>query len=322
MLKDLFQEQKSYLNAFFDQLDIDQAERFFEEIKKCTGTLFFSGVGKSGLVARRLAQMLMSVGVKAHFLSATDALHGDLGAVSQEDLFIALSKSGESEELLTLAPYLKSKVKKLLALVCYENSKLEKWCDLTVKLPLEKELCPFDLAPATSSAIQMIFGDILVVAMMHERGFSKEQYAKNHPSGLIGKRLVLRVEDLMLKGKDLPLAFAQDALMDALVTLSDKRCGCLLVVDENQKLCGLFTDGDLRRTLQLNPSNISDLCLSDVMTKAPTVAHAEDLAYEALKIMQKIPGAYITELPVVDKQGCVLGLIRLHQIAEAGLCAG
>lgn len=317
----LIARQKSSLHNFYEQLDIEELEAFYNEIAGCKGNLLFSGVGKSALIAKRFVQMLLSIGVQARFLSATDALHGDLGAVETRDIFIALSKSGETDELIALLPYIKGRVKKCLCMVCYAESQLERLSDLTLRLPLNEELCPFNLAPTTSSALQMLTADALIVALMEQRGLTKEIYAENHPAGLIGKRLFIRVEDLMLKQGEIPLIRPDVRLLDSLELFTGKQCGCLVVVDENQKLLGIYTDGDLRRTLQKSSVDIEHLCLSDVMVKGPKVARAHELAYDVLRRMQKVKNAYITELPVVDDEGCVIGLIRLHHIAQAGLCA-
>lgn len=317
----LIARQKASLRYFFEQIDLNEFEIFYNALADCKGSLVFSGVGKSSLIAKRFVQMLLSIGVKARFLNATDALHGDLGAVDTNDIFIALSKSGETDELIALLPYIKGRVEKCLSMVCYAESQLERLSDLTLTLPLNEELCPFNLAPTTSSSLQMLAADVLIVALMERRSLTKDVYAENHPAGLIGKRLCVRVEDLMLKEDEIPLIRPDVRLLDSLELFTDKKCGCLVVVDEHQKLLGIYTDGDLRRTLQKSSVDLEHLYLSDIMIKGPKVARAHELAYDALHTMQKIKNAYITELPVVDEDERVIGLIRLHQIAQAGLCA-
>lgn len=313
----LFSEQRQYIDYFFDNLDEGGADALIEAIDQCVGSVILSGVGKSAFVAERLARMLVSIGVRAHFISPTEALHGDLGAISCDDLAIFFSKSGASDELVMLAPHVRRRCR-LIALVCRADSPLEGLADQTLLLPLERELCPFDLAPTTSSALQLLFGDVCLVALMERRGFSQSDYAINHPAGAIGRQLTLRVSDVMLTGEKLPIADQNRPLLESLVTLSQKECGCLLVTEE-ERLVGIFTDGDLRRVLQKNSADLSALTLGDVMSCDPKTIDAESLAVDALRLMQEVPGRYITELPVVDSDKNIVGLIRMHQIAAQGI---
>jgi len=313
----LFTEQRQHIDYFFDNLDEAGAEALIQAIDQCAGSIILSGVGKSAFVAERLARMLLSIGVRAHFISPTEALHGDLGAIGPDDLALFFSKSGASDELTALAPYVRRRCR-LIALVCREGSPLEGLADQTLLLPLERELCPFDLAPTTSSAVQLLFGDVCLVALMERRGFSQSDYAINHPAGAIGRQLSLRVCDLMLTGEKLPQADRETPLLESLVTLSQMGCGCLLVT-EKEHLVGIFTDGDLRRTLQKNAANLSALTLGDVMSADPKTTCAESLAVDALRLMQEVPGRFITELPVVDTDKKLLGLIRMHQIVAQGI---
>lgn len=314
----LFSEQKERIDYFFDCLDQERAEAFIKAIESCKGAVVLSGVGKSAFVAERLSRMLLSIGIRAYFLSPTEALHGDLGAISREDVVIFLSKSGASDELLALAPHVRARSSLLIALVCRKETPLGALVDMELELPLESELCPFDLAPTTSSAIQMLFGDVCIVALMERRGFSHHDYAMNHPAGAIGKQLSLRVSDLMLKGEALPFANPGDRLIDSLVTLSSKGCGCLVIVEEG-RLVGIFTDGDLRRTLQKRGSDINEVYLSDVMHCNPRSIELSALAADALRLMQAVPGKFITELPVLNENLEVVGLIRMHQIVSQGI---
>lgn len=313
----LFSEQRQYIDYFFDNLDEAGADALIEAIDQCAGSIVLSGVGKSAFVAERLARMLLSIGVRAHFISPTEALHGDLGAIGPDDLAIFFSKSGASDELLLLAPHVRRRCR-LIALVCRVGAPLERLADQTLLLPLERELCPFDLAPTTSSALQLLFGDVCLVALMERRGFSQSDYAINHPAGAIGRQLSLRVCDLMLTGEQLPKADQSAPLLESLVILSQMGCGCLLVTHE-ERLVGIFTDGDLRRTLQKNTASLSTLTLGDVMSKEPRTIDTESLAVDALRLMQRVPGHFITELPVLDACGDLVGLIRMHQIVAQGI---
>lgn len=318
MLKDLFNEQRRYLNTFFDTVDSTAAEEFFATCLACKGLLVFTGVGKSGIIAEKIATTLVSTGTKALYLPTTNFLHGDIGILSSEDLLICLSKSGETEELLSLVPFVRKRQAKLLAVVSNPHSRLAKEADLSVHLPVEKELCPFDLAPTTSTAVQLIFGDILAVALMKAKGFSLNDYALNHPSGAIGKKATLYVSDLMRKEEQLPLCRPSDRLIDMLVELSNKKCGCLVVTDEKKELKGIFTDGDLRRALQNQGPTVLEKRMEALMTPSAIYVTPKIMAWEAAKIMQKDPKRWIMVAPVVEG-GEVVGVIRMHDIVQAGL---
>jgi len=319
MLKDLFLEQKNHLNNFFDTVDLDAAEELLQLFRECQGLLFFTGVGKSGLIAKKIAVTMTSVGVKALYLSPLDALHGDIGILSEEDIFVMISKSGESDELLHLVPYLRNKGAKLVCMTCVPGSRLAKGCDFEMVLPMEKELCPFGLMPTTSSAIQMIFGDILAAAMMISRNVQIEDYQMNHPAGTIGRRMTLKVSDLMLTGEDIPKTTPEKAVLDALVQLSDKRCGCLLIVDHEERLVGIFTDGDLRRALQKYGNEALSKTFDEVMTENPRSIPPDVLVTKAVEAMEADMRHPITVLPVVGEGKKVIGLIKMHDIIQSGV---
>ena len=192
-LADLFRTQQRHLNFFFDRMDHSQTLAFTRALLHAAGTIFFTGVGKSGFVANKISQTLVSLGVRSAFLSPLDALHGDIGILSAADILVLLSKSGATDELLRLVPCARAKGARLIAVTSVQGSALEAICDMTVHLPLERELCPFNLAPVTSTAIQMVFGDTVAIALMGARNLSKEEYAGNHPAGKIGKSLIFKV---------------------------------------------------------------------------------------------------------------------------------
>ncbi len=314
MLKRLFDDQRALINAFFESVDLEAAEAVLDACMACEGSIVFSGVGKSGIVAEKLATTLTSTGTQARYLPPTDARHGDIGLLQPQDLLVVLSKSGESDELLELVPLAKMRKAKTMAWVSKPASRLQKLCDLAIELPLKKELCPFDLAPTTSSALQLIFGDILTVALMEKKKFSLDAYALNHPAGAIGKKLTMHVRDLMLTGDALPVCAADTLLTDALVELTNKRCGCVLIVDD-KKLLGIFTDGDLRRQLQTT-GNISGVQMRDVMYENPSIVSPDILAFDALKLMEG--EKRVMMLPVVKNEELV-GLVHLHDILQAGI---
>mmetsp|Transcript_12792 Transcript_12792/g.30867 ORF Transcript_12792/g.30867 Transcript_12792/m.30867 type:complete len:327 (-) Transcript_12792:286-1266(-) len=318
-LKKLFDTQQGFLNYFFDQLNYEPLQQFCQAVLDCEGTVFFSGVGKSGFIAQKISMTLVSTGTKSVFLNPTDALHGDIGIVGDKDLLVLFSKSGATEELIKLIPYAKAKGAKLVGVSSNNKSKLAEHCEMHIYLPLERELCPFDLAPVTSTAIQMLFGDTCAVAIMQAKSLTMDEYAMNHPAGRIGKRLILNVKDVMKPVAGLPLCAPDDVLMSVLVELSQKGCGCVLVVDGDMKLLGTFTDGDLRRKLAAQGGGVLQSKMSELMSATPRVTTADTKAVEAMKGMEQ--PSPVTFLPVVeDRAGMKLaGLVTLHGLVNAGL---
>lgn len=319
LLKELLENEKRYLNYFFEHIDYPSFEKIFDVLESCTGIIGMTGVGKSGLVAKKIAATMTSTNSRAIYISPVDALHGDLGIVKENDVFMFFSKSGESEELLNLVPILRNKGVPLIAAVSNMQSRLAKACDYAVNLPLERELCPFNMAPTTSTVIQMIFGDAMAIALMKKRGFTIDDFGLNHPAGRIGKRINLKVKDLMITGNDIPKCAPHDKLIDTLVELSNKRCGCVLVLEEDNTLKGIFTDGDLRRTLLNTGAEIFEKKMKDVMTENPRSISSNTLLVEAVRIMENSFKNEVTVLPVVDQDNRVNGLIKLHDIIQAGI---
>lgn len=318
MLRQLLQEKKGYLDYFFEKFDLIVAEQIIQVLHACEGVMVFSGIGKSGLVAEKIAMTMTSTGSRALFISPTNALHGDIGIVSEKDVFIFISKSGEADEILRLFPTLRNKGVKIIGIVSNAKSRLAKASDLFIELPLQKELCPFDMVPTTSAVIQLIFGDLIAIALMRMKNFSLEQYVLNHPAGRIGKRISLRVVDLMLKESNIPCCKPQDKLVDTLVELSNKRCGCVLVIDEEKTLRGIFTDGDLRRSLQKHGSSSLHLTMEELMTPTARWIGPQSLAWDAMREMEGDQKNAITVLPVLENNR-VVGLIKLHDIIQSGL---
>ncbi|KAG8378664.1 hypothetical protein BUALT_Bualt07G0008800 [Buddleja alternifolia] len=317
-LLNLFKCQQKYLNHFFQNLDLTQTLAFTQTLLNAKGTIFFSGVGKSGFVAQKISQTLVSLGIKSGFLSPVDALHGDIGILSAEDLLVLFSKSGNSEELVKLVPCAKAKGVYLISVTSVTPNGLMRLCDLNVHLPLERELCPFDLAPVTSTAIQMVFGDTVAIALMGARNLSKDEYAANHPAGRIGKSLIFKVKDLMKKEKELPLCSEQDLIMDQLVELTSKGCGCLLVIDDENHLLGTFTDGDLRRTLKASGEGIFKLTVGEMCNRNPRTITPDAMAVEAMQKMESPPSP-VQFLPVISDDNVLIGIVTLHGLVSAGL---
>lgn len=315
-VKALFEEQHGYLNNFFEKCDYTQVENFCKAVLECKGTVFFSGVGKSGFISQKISMTLVSTGTKSVFLSPTDALHGDIGIVAPEDMLVLLSKSGNTEELLKLIPYAKAKGAFLVGIHSQQGCKLSVQCDMHVHLPLTRELCPFDLAPVTSTAIQMLFGDTCAVAIMQAKKLTMDEYAMNHPAGRIGKRLILKVGDIMTSGANVPTSSPDATLMSELVKLSSAGCGCLLIVDAENKLQGVFTDGDLRRELTNKGADVLEMKLSDLMCKTPRTVTINMKAVDAMSDMEKPKP--VTFLPVVE-DGFLKGIVTLHTLVASGL---
>lgn len=319
MVANLFQTQKSYLDYFYEKIDIAKTEKIIDELFHCAGTIIFTGVGKSGIIANKLAMTMLSTGTKSLYISPLDAQHGDLGIVSKDDIIVCLSNSGETKELVSLVPFIKKKGARLISIVSKPDSTLAKLGDIYIDLPVKKEICPFNLAPTTSTAVQLIFGDVLAVELMRRKNFSLDEFAANHPGGSIGKLITLKVKDLMLKEKDIPFCKKEDLLVDVLSTLSEKRCGCLIVVDGVYNLLGVFTDGDLRRSIQADKESFLSRKMEELMSKDPKWIFEEALAARAMEEMEKDKKKLITILPVLDKNKKVAGVIRMHDIIQEGL---
>jgi arabinose-5-phosphate isomerase len=317
-LSSYFDKQSSLIEHFFNNVDIHKAEQILDKIMICKGMVIFTGVGKSGFVARKLAATLISIGIKSLYLSSQDALHGDLGIVGEDDLLIALSKSGATKEIMQLVQPLKKRNSFLISWVSTENSPLEEASDLSIVLPVIEELCPFNLAPTTSPSVQLLFGDILCAALIEAKQFSLDDYALNHPAGSIGSKLTYLVDELMKKEDDLPICSLKDQLKDVITLLSNKRLGCLLVVSDNQELVGIFTDGDLRRNIQLHSEDVFSMKMEELMTDTFLHTVSGVLAYDAMKIMQQDPSKRVMMLPVLEGK-TLKGLICMHDIIHAGI---
>ena len=315
-LKELYSSQKENIDFFFKNIDLNKTQKLLNLLINCKNNLIFTGVGKSAFIANKIAMTMLSSGTKAIFLPPLDALHGDIGIVTKDDVVLFFSKSGQTEELLEMITFVKKRNAKTIAVVCNENSRLAKLSDEFILLPLKKELCPYNLIPTTSTTLQLIYGDILTVALMENKRFSLNDYAINHPKGAIGKKIFLKVEDLMIKNLDLPICREDDLIKETLSTLSSKKCGCLLIVDKEKKLKGIFTDGDLRRLIEKESEKFLFKKMKEIMVKDPIVINKDELVFDAMKIMQKTKN--ITALPVLENSK-VIGLLHMHDIVKMGI---
>ena len=298
------------------RLDSETVEDAIRLLFDCSGKIVVIGVGKSGVIAQKIAQTLTSTGTVSVYLHPSDALHGSLGILTKEDLVIALSNSGETDEILALVPTLRNRGIKILSIIGNLDSTLARQSDVVLDASVDKEACPLNLAPTTSTTVALSLGDALAMTVMQERGLTPQQFAENHPAGRLGKRLTLKVRDLM---HDSPSLAPTAEWLDVVKALSKYALGAVNVVDENKSLVGLITEGDLRRALESNLGNeLTGVKASEMMTTSPVTASPATLAFEALKLMEEREHQ-ISVLPVVDDQGTAIGMIRLHDIVRSGL---
>jgi arabinose-5-phosphate isomerase len=294
-------------------------EQAVQILLKCTGKVVLIGIGKSGDVSRKIVSTMNSTGTPAMFLHPTDALHGDLGVVRNDDVVIALSNSGETDELLLLIPHLKTRNVPIIAIVGKPSSTLARSSEVVLEATVEKEACPLNLAPTTSTTVALAIGDALAMVLMEARGWTPTDFALNHPAGRLGKRLTLKVESLMHKGADNPKISADASWIEVISAMSKGGLGAVNVVAANGQLLGLITDGDLRRAFQNRRMSELEIVTADnIMTKKPITIEAQSLAYEALELMQS-RNRPISHLSVVDSKTICVGIIRLHDLVRVGL---
>ncbi|MCX6174106.1 MAG: KpsF/GutQ family sugar-phosphate isomerase [Ignavibacteriales bacterium] len=279
------------------------------------GRVVFTGMGKSGIIARKIVATLNSTGTAAIFMHPTDALHGDLGMVRKNDIVILISKSGHTEELLQLIPMFKRINVTIIGMLGEIDSKLAKECDIVLNVSVKEEACPYDLAPTTSTTVALVLGDALAIALLEKRGFTVEDFAMLHPGGSLGKRLSLKIEEIMITGKDIPVVDEKESLKDAILMITSKRLGATCVVNSEGILSGIITDGDLRRLLE-KTLDIKNLTAKDIMTKKPKTINKDYLASFALQQMENFN---ITLIIVVDKLNKPEGIVHLHDLVKLGL---
>ncbi len=286
-------------------------------LNEMRGKLIATGLGKSGIIAGKISATLSSTGTPSIFIHPVEAMHGDLGIIQRGDLGLFISNSGETSEMLQLLQMFKRLGLKTIAIVGRTNSTLARDCDICLDATVESEACPLNLAPTSSTTVAMVLGDALAGCLLTLKGFSTEDFSRLHPSGALGKRLLFRVKDIMHSGQNLPVVMGGTLMRDALITLTSKAMGAVLVVSSLGDLLGIFTDGDLRRAVQQH-ENLLNIEIDKVMTKNPVVIHESRLAAEALNLMENRP-SQISVLPVLDSDDKVAGIIRLHDLVQAGL---
>jgi arabinose-5-phosphate isomerase len=282
-------------------------------LHSCKGRIVVSGIGKSGHIARKIAATFASTGSPAFFVHPAEASHGDLGMVTRDDVFVALSNSGETDELLTIVPIVKRTGAKLIALTGAPNSSLAKLADAHLDTSVEKEACPLNLAPTTSTTAALAMGDALAVALLDARGFQAEDFQRSHPGGRLGRKQLTHVSEVMRSFDETPKIAIAASLQAALLEMTAKRMGMVVILDKADKVSGIFTDGDLRRLLEKS-TNLDGFTLKQAITSEPRTIPPELLAEEAIEMMEK---HRINHLVVTDPQGTLLGALNLHDLFAA-----
>ena len=316
---DLLRMESEAIAETTRRLDAAAVERAVELLAGCEGKVVVVGVGKSGNIAQKIAATLTSTGTVALFLHPSDAAHGGMGIVSARDVVVMLSNSGETEEILSMLPHLQHRRAPVVAIVGNMSSTLARRADVSLDASVEQEACPLGLAPTTSTTVALAIGDALAMTLMQVKGFKAEDFAINHPAGRLGKRLTLRVCDLMHSCEESPTVGTSATLLEVVQAISKGGLGAVNVVDERGRLSGIITDGDVRRTLQrCGLDELEKIDSSAMMTREPIVVAPELLAYAALELMEDRP-RQISVLPVIDAEGLCVGLLRLHDIIRSGI---
>lgn len=286
-----------------------------ESIYKCKGKVVITGVGKSGIIAQKIVATFNSTGTYSIFLHSADSVHGDLGILRDEDIVIVISKSGDSSDVTQIIPLLKTLKLKIIAIIGNTSSEIAKLSDIVLDASVKEEACPHNLAPTSSSTTALVLGDALAIALLQKRDFSREDFARFHPGGILGKKLLLKVSDLLQDENKIPIVNFDANLKDIIYMISSKRLGCTCVVKKN-KVVGIITDGDIRRFLEKNIEHINTTKAKDIMNSVPKLIPPNTLARTALEIMEENK---ITQLIVADKKRKVLGVLHMHRLIEEGL---
>ncbi|KAF3977323.1 MAG: KpsF/GutQ family sugar-phosphate isomerase [Methylococcales symbiont of Iophon sp. n. MRB-2018] len=281
----------------------------------CKGRVVVTGMGKSGHIAGKIAATLASTGTPAFFVHPGEASHGDLGMITQKDVVLALSNSGETGEVLTILPIIKRIDVPFIAMTGNPTSSLAKFATVHLDVNVEEEACPLGLAPTSSTTVALVMGDALAVSMLEAKGFTRDDFALSHPGGSLGKRLLLMVSDIMHSGDEVPLTIETAMVVDVLLEMTEKKLGMTAVVDSKLQVIGIFTDGDLRRMLS-NNGDIHNTRISEVMTVSCTLISSDILAAEAMKVMQQ---KKINALLIVDTEKKLVGALNMHDLVHAGI---
>lgn len=322
------QTMKSIINLAKEVLDIEahsilnlrnrlngEFEEAIETLYNCKGRVIVTGMGKSGIIGKKIAATLSSTGTPSYFLHPAESTHGDSGIITRDDVIIAISNSGETKELLNLLPLIKRFNVPMIALTGGANSTLAKTSDVFLDISVEKEACPFDKVPTASTTTTLAMGDALAVCLLEKRGFSEEDFLIFHPGGALGKGFLYKAEELMITGERLPLASQDDKFTDVIELISEKKLGLAFLTDKNGVMTGVLTDGDIRRAL-IKHQEVQSLKAKDVMTVNPKTISPDALAAKALSLMEKYS---ITALAIVDKDQRPVGILHIHDLLKAGV---
>ena len=316
---ELLEHEAGAIRCAAERLQSPDLERALTLLAGCESKVIITGIGKSGFIARKIAATMTSTGTRAVFLHPSDALHGDIGILHSSDVVVILSNSGETDEILGMLPYLKNRGVPLIAIVGNVNSTVARNADAVLDASVDKETCPFNLAPTASTTVALAIGDALALTVMQIKGLTPEDFALNHPAGRLGKRLTLKVSDLMRKGDDNPTILPSASWFEVVSAITRGGLGAVNIVTDAGILAGIITDGDLRRALQkINPSEFGSLSAESLMTRNPITTTPDELAYAALQLMENRP-SQISVLPVVDGDRRSVGLLRLHDLVRIGL---
>jgi arabinose-5-phosphate isomerase len=306
--------ERDAIDALLSRID-DSFEKACEVIMACKGRVVVTGMGKSGHIGNKIAATLASTGTPAFFVHPGEASHGDLGMITGQDVVLAISNSGNTSEVLTILPLFKRMGAPLISMTGNANSTLAREAVANLDVSVAVEACPLGLAPTSSTTATLVMGDALAVALLEARGFSAEDFAMSHPGGSLGRRLLLRVSDIMHSGDQIPRVQEDTPLSGALLEISRKGLGMTTVVTATGELCGIFTDGDLRRTLDRS-IDVHTTSIREVMTRNGRTIHEDQLAAEALNIMEEMK---INALPVINRDGLLTGAINMHDLLRAGV---
>ena len=324
-MEDVMLEQARRVLRMEAEAVLEQVERIDEHFKAavemimaCPGRTVITGMGKSGIIGRKMAATLASTGTPSFYLHPAEGIHGDLGMVTEGDVVIALSNSGETGEVLHILPSLRRIGAKLIAMVGNPNSTLAKNSDIVLNVGVTREACPLGLAPTSSTTAALAYGDALALALLSKRKFTASQFAVFHPGGSLGRKLLLTVEDIMHSGTENPLVKADISVQDALFVITDKGLGAVSVVDDDNKMLGVLTDGDIRRGLSKGVDFLKRP-VTELMTASPKTITKEKLAAQALHIMESNRPKPITVLPVVDAENHVIGLLHMTDLVRQGV---
>ena len=314
IVRDVLLTEANELERAAQNISFD-IEKAIDLIINCKGKLIISGVGKSGLVGTKIAATLASTGTSSFFLHPTEAMHGDLGMIGKDDIVLGISYSGESEELVQILPHLKRLNIPLIGMARSENSTLAKYSDVFINIYVEKEACPLDTAPTSSTTLTMAMGDALAVCLMKRRDFKKEDFASFHPGGSLGKKLFIKVDDLLRK-ENLPVVSRETRLKDSILIMSQVRLGSVIITDEDNKVFGLLSDADLRRAF-MNEKFSLECKVEEIATLNPkTLKNKELLASDALQVIENYK---IQLLIVTDENDKLVGVLHIHDLIEAGI---